>query len=346
MTHRLSTSGIPYLDSVWNVTSGCTKISPACANCYAEVLHNQRHKALLDGKKMPECYREPFERVVLHEDRLDAPLRARKGRTIGVCFMSDLFHEDVPNEFLDRVFAVMGLCPQHRFVVLTKRPERMREYVCRRRGTAVYVARSAEVVGRNLRDSHPGLAPSNWRRNGMDQVHAIWPLPNVALGVTVWDQASADRAVPILLDTPAALRFVSIEPMLGPVDLRYLQPSDPPVEINALAGTHGVLRPHEGENDRLDWVICGGESGPNARPMHTEWARSLRDQCQSAGVPFYFKQVGEWVPYYHEVEVDPLTDDRSTWIGDFPFKRVGTKRAGHLLGGREHREIPEGWTTA
>jgi protein gp37 len=179
---------------------------------------------------------EPF-RVTLHEDKLDVPLRWRKPRRIFVVSMGDLFHEDVPRRWQVLVWRRMISCPQHTFMVLTKRPERMREFV---------------------RDSL--LFP----------VFPNRPLPNVWLGVTAENQAMAEERVPVLLSIPAAVRFVSCEPCLGPVKLD--NPSAP------------LLR-------GLQWVIAGGESGPKRRPSDPEWFRSLRDQCAAAGVPFFLKQM-------------------------------------------------------
>jgi protein gp37 len=186
-----------------------------------------------------------FNRVVLHEDRLSKPLKWRKPRRVFVNSMSDLFHDDVPDAYIAEVFSVMARAPQHTFQVLTKRHGRMRSLL--NRGS--------------FRDN---LA--TWCRP--------WPLPNVWLGVSVEDQKWADVRVPALLDTPAAVRFLSCEPLLGPVWLKafWLQPTFP--------------------GPRINWVIVGGESGPGARPMHADWARSLRDRCVAAGVPFFFKQTG------------------------------------------------------
>ena len=258
----------------WNPVVGCTPASPGCDNCYAKRLHDQRHAAHVDGKDVPACYARSFEWVIILPDRLKQPLHWRKPRRIFVNSMSDLFHPAVPFEFLDRVFAVMARCPQHTFMVLTKRPERMREYVL---GT---IAR-----GMTWREGVTGRLPSN-----------VW------LGVTAEDQAMADARIPILLDTPAAKRFVSIEPMLGPVDLPWLR--------------HGFLDP--AFYNVLDWVICGGETGPKARSMAFSSPRDLRDQCADAGVPFFFKQWGD----YRCCPASPRYRDR-------------------LLDGREHNDMPE-----
>lgn len=231
---------IEWAEQVWNPVTGCTKVSAGCKNCYAERMATRlrgRHGYPAD---------EPF-RVTLHPGRLDEPMRWRKPRRVFVNSMSDLFHEYVPDEFIDRVFAVMACAPQHQFLVLTKRPNRMRDW-CQR------IARG------------PALE--------------TWPLPNVWLGVSAEDQLAADRRIPILLDTPAAVRFVSAEPLLEPVVL-----------IDYLPDTHDGHRDPRG-GPWLDWVIVGGESGSGARRCDVKWVRAIVGQCQAAGVSVFVKQLG------------------------------------------------------
>jgi len=224
---------------------------------------------------------EPF-RVTLHPDRLSEPRKWRKPRTVFVCSMGDLFHEVVPGTFIHHIWIQMALCRDHTFLVLTKRPERMAELV-------------------------PAL--NNYEHGTPN---------NVWLGVTAENQQRANERIPLLLQTPAAVRFVSIEPMLGPVDLRWY------------LGTGEMLSSHY-----LDWVIVGGESGPGARPMHPDWARGVRDQCAAAGVPFFFKQWGS---------ADQLAGRRAYAIqaGWRPEEAKG----GHLLDGREYHEWPTAWEAA
>jgi protein gp37 len=196
----------------------------------------------------------------------------------------------VPDAFIDRVFAVMALCSQHTFQILTKRAERMRAYVQHleeRLGAVWDLTNQPTWIELPAGRSFPRF-PDNW------------PLPNVWLGVSVENQHLADERIPLLLQTPAAVRFISAEPLLGPVDLRFLQPSDPPVEIDAMNGTHGVLRPHGSTNTRLDWVmIVGGESGPGARPCALEWIESIVAQCRAAAIPVFVKQLGAYVVSEH-----------------------------------------------
>lgn len=263
-------TNIEWTDVTWNPTTGCTKVSKGCRNCYAETVASR----FWGDRK--------FTDVLVHPERLDQPLRWRKPRRVFVDSMSDLFHEAVPDEFIDRVFAVMALAPQHTFQVLTKRPERMLAYL-----------NGDDVAGGWTRHDRWSNAGAQMRPDlAFVRGQAPMVLPNVELGVSIEDQQSADRRVHLLLRTPAAVRFVSAEPLLGPIDLRFLQPGDPATEIDALSGTHGVLRPHRGRCDRLDWVIVGGESGHDASPCDVAWIRSIVAQCRDALVPCFVKQLG------------------------------------------------------
>jgi len=269
------TSKIEWTDATWNPVTGCTLVSEGCRNCYAARLAATRLKHHPSRKGLARLAADGEAKftgeVRLNGDWLDQPLGWKRPRRIFVCAHGDLFHEAVPDEWIDAVFAVMALAPRHTFQLLTKRPGRMRAYLAAPwidgdvAGTlARYAAQYRVWIGL----PHIDEAAAGRRAPG-------WPLANVWLGVSVEDQRAAGERIAVLLDTPAAIRFVSAEPLLGPVDLsRYL--------------TQGTRH--------LDWVICGGESGPGARPMHPDWARSLRDQCAAAGVPFFFKQWGAWAP--------------------------------------------------
>ncbi len=230
-------SDIEWTEETWNPVTGCTKVSQGCQHCYAERF-SERFRSV---KGHP--YEMGFD-LTLRPERLDHPLRWKKPRRVFVNSMSDLFHEDVPDEFIDRVFVVMSMTGRHTFQVLTKRAERMRDYCS-----------SPATVGRIVTDSLELL-------DGIDVSHhhahfsAITDgLPNVWLGVSVEDQKRTDERIPLLLETPAAVRFVSAEPLLGMIDFG------------------------EALNE-IDWVIVGGESGPGARPMNPDWVRSIRDQCR------------------------------------------------------------------
>jgi protein gp37 len=261
-----------------------------------------------------------FSEVRIHPERLGQPMRWRKPRKIFVCSMGDLFHESVPSGFIGGVYNVIQRNPWHIFQILTKRPKRMLELL----GSGYYSK----------------------------------PLPNLWLGVTAENQAMADERIPLLLQTPAAVRFVSVEPMLGPVNLMDIpwhpgRPTFP--ETDDLSDGRSAI--HIVEGKRIDWVICGGETGPGARPMHPDWARLLRDQCVAAGVLFHFKHWGEWAPVTHYDQNDnPLLcislptektvkpgDKEIVWQEGTPVNmlRVGKKAAGRLLDGREWNEFPE-----
>lgn len=277
----------------------CTHATPGCVHCYAEGLN----KRLGTGLPFKPGHAGEIE-LFLDEEMLLAPLRWRKPRMIFVCSMTDLFADFVPDEWIDRIFAVMALTPQHTYQVLTKRSARMRAYVGALAGT------------------YPDGWPKNeahyrvWQQMGrVDQLGLgckppAWPLPNAWLGVSAEDQRRADERIPDLLATPAAIRFVSAEPLLGPIDLtrldllRYFKvpnPDDPNWPRNtfdALRGRSDIHPIHHAEPDwcKLDWIIVGGESGRGARPMHPDWARQIRDQCAAAGTAFFFKQMAKREP--------------------------------------------------
>lgn len=324
---------IEWTDATWNVVTGCAKVSQGCKNCYA-----LRDWPRLAANPKTVYFGREFTDVRCHPDRLEQPMRWTKPRMIFVNSMSDLFHDDVPDEFIDRVFAVMARARHHTFQVLTKRPERMREYL-----------NTSDRIGRVAAASHEvPYCAMEWIRE--------WPLPNVWLGVSVEDQATAAERIPLLLDTPAAVRWVSAEPCLGPIDLsRYLGPR----QIANPDGYGGDIGSGWTTDFRtLDWVVCGGESGPKARPMHPDWARSLRDQCKSAGVAFHFKQWGGWeIASTQNGHYDGnMETNRAVWVhtdgvitkpsyfrsdggdtnGAYAMVRVGKKRAGRLLDGMPH----------
>lgn len=268
---------IEWCEEVWNPVTGCTKMSPGCKNCYAE-----RMAQRLKGRYGYPAD-DPF-RVTLHPERLEQPVRWRKPRTVFVPSMGDLFHKDVPNTFLHRVWTAMVQSPRHQYLVLTKRPKRLARYV-----------------------NYLGGAP----------------LANVALGVSV-ENADYLWRIAELLKIPAALRFVSFEPLLGPVDPSpWLVPAT------------------------LDWVICGGESGPKARPMHPDWPRDVRDLCAVAGVPFFFKQWGEWWPCPTGAIGSAFRPGATRtiarcydWNDGNVMHAVGKKAAGRLLDGQVWAQTP------
>jgi protein gp37 len=247
--------------ATWNPVAGCYRISPGCDHCYAE--------AIASRFAGTTAYPNGFA-VTLHPDRLTQPLRWARPRRIFVNSMSDLFHPAVPDEYIASVFAVMAATPRHTYLVLTKRHGRMRSLlrdVCRcgaghRPGEHFRAAMSWAATAHNP-EGVPGLS-------GHEVYHRVpWPLPNVWLGISAEDQRWWDVRVPALLEIPAAIRFVSAEPLLGPI---------------RLTGISQLSRP--------DWIIAGGESGPRARPMDPQWVRDLRDDAVRNQVPFFFKQWG------------------------------------------------------
>lgn len=286
-------TSIEWTDRTWNPVTGCTKVSPGCDNCYAESIARRfaGSKAFPDG----------FD-VTLHEDRIDQPYRWRKPARVFVNSMSDLFHQDVPDLFITRVFDVMEANPQHTFQVLTKRHARMRSFVQQReQHRREYAVKFDDCPTEAMRNS-PAAQQARAR--------AGRPPANIWLGVSVENQKWADVRIPALLDTPAAVRFLSCEPLLGPVWIGdYAWQACPCCDgegHDEACARCADSRCESGHVHKLDWVIVGGESGPKARAMHPDWARGLRDQCAQDHVPFFMKQWGEWGPAEFIVRVcDP-----------------------------------------
>lgn len=324
-------TGIEWTNATWNPVTGCAKVSQGCKNCYA-----LRDWPRLAAVSSTVYYGRKFTDVQCHPERLDQPLRWKRPRMIFVNSMSDLFHEDVPFEFIDQVFAVMAMATRHTFQVLTKRPERMREYLS-------YVNR-AEAIGWAETElfGRVGKLPAGAY---LGPTHRRLPIPNVWLGVSVEDQATADERIPLLLETPAAVRWLSIEPLLGPVSLRWLSAWPENAPTSATNPYNGGRTDHLDGLRRLDWVVVGGESGPKARPMHPDWVRTLRDQCADAGVPFFFKQWGEWAPsnelHRAGVIIGHQLHSHPWGICNPQMARAGKKMAGRLLDGKVWDEYPK-----
>ena len=361
----------------------CEKISPGCKNCYASRWQPRARMPTFDKADLDEI------EVYLDEDVLHKVLRRRKPARIFWCDMTDMFGSWVPDEWIIHILAVMALTPHLTHQILTKRPERMRELLSDSETWLRIEWKCADLKGP---DEAPALAirEPQW-------------LISVHLGVSVENQEQADKRIPELLNTPAAVRFLSVEPLPGPVDLGAINVAPkkvqrPPHPGAAKGGCSCAMCQHAIEKTRsetgtfdlvpmnaaewlncltgeiitsmrlgydsdnkVDWVIVGGESGPNARPMHPDWARSIRDQCAAAGVPFFFKQWGAWLPFSQQ---DPNVDKQ--WLGRFktvfndgkvvdglldawpeirpkvsPAQCVGKKTAGRLLDGSRHNEMPE-----
>lgn len=336
----------------------CTHVSEGCRHCYAEKMNVERPFGMGTGH---EYKHQNLKEIEFRLVNLDQPIRWQKPRSIFVNSMTDLFHEEVPFRMIDKVFAAMCCGQEHRFMILTKRPGRMREYMdAESRDWSVF---------RAIREN---FAPE-WRENSrLEECPLDWPPENVWLGTSVENQDALEERVPELQQTPAAVRFLSCEPLLGPLNFTIWSE---PIHINLLKGEDGV----EPSIPGIDWVIAGGESGPNARPMHPDWVREICGQCREADVPFFFKQWGAWKPisemedagdgYYKpnkkaESEAEQMTYNeiygRECTVDTMNLQydgqegiesvdghtqmqmfRVGKKEAGRELDGRTHDAFPE-----
>jgi protein gp37 len=348
-------TAIEWCDATWNPATGCQPVSAGCDNCYARIITERFHGP------------GSFDKVQLHPERLGDPLRWRKAKKVFVNSMGELFHADVPDEYVAAAWTTMYWTSRHArrskprqtYKILTKRHARMRSWV-------------RQWGDRDQRVSWiESAAAQGWCDDQDVQEAPFMPavLPNVILGVSVEDQEHADLRIPQLLETPAALRFLSCEPLLGPVDLAGFLPREPgtwyPVECrhghDACPLCDRELRPDQA----INWVIVGGESTRGARPMHLDWARSLLAQCTAAGVPFFFKQHGEWAPWvghpqgeagpgdtfinpdgqlghvWFNEDLDYATNHVGPWGPKSQVvTRVGKKRAGRELDGREWLQFP------
>lgn len=320
-------SSIEWTDATWNPVTGCTSVSPGCDHCYARAIAER-------FRGVPGHHFEHGFDLTLRDHTLGLPLRWRKPRRIFVNSMSDLFHADVPEDYIARVFAVMAATPWHTYQVLTKRHGRMRALLSDG-GFESLVIEHWDALTEEHGDRIGRRPGWNW-----------YPLPNVWLGVSVETQQWADIRVPALLDTPAAVRFLSCEPLLGPVDLsRWLG-----LEFYESFGwgeeMFASLNDRVGPRGGLHWVIAGGESGHRARPADPAWLRTLRDQCEAARTAFLFKQWGAWMPAGHGIGRftgaerligQPLDDMGHRQI----MRRVGKHTAGRELDGRTHDAFPD-----
>lgn len=347
---------IEWTDATWNVVTGCAIVSPGCTNCYAMKLagtrlrdHPSRNGLTTDSKAGPVWNGQ----VRFNTGWLTQPLRWTKPRKVFVCAHGDLFHEGVTDDQLDQIFAVMALAPQHVFQVLTKRPKRMRDYLL-----AFTAERLSQALGAFV---HAGEKATQADR------FIPLPLPNVWMGVSAEDQTRANERIPVLLETPAAIRWVSAEPLIGPLDLTAID--------DGFSDARNVLRSFSAQQQAaqytetidlcidtpgLDWVVVGGESGAGSRPMHPDWARDLRDQCADAGVPFLFKQWGDWAPGENAQNTIGRTVETADWFNDAwdyqtltpasaegmhiddepTLYRAGRRASGRLLDGQLHDGYP------
>lgn len=330
---------IEWCDSTFNPWTGCTKVSPGCDHCYAEAWSKRagdkvgkwgpgaprvrtsvamwRQPARWNAQPFVECTSCGWRGADPHDSTpgwTECPACGKEAlkssrRRVFCASLADVFDNEVPVQWRRDLFALISQTPNLDWLLLTKRIGNAREMIAD--------AVAAERLG-------------GWRP-------LPWPWPNVWIGATIVNQAEADRDIPKLLATPAAVRFVSMEPLLGPVDL-------PGLVYYGTESSGGIVRLGSKGYTQLDWVIAGGESGHKARAMHPDWARSLRDQCAVSSVPFLFKQWGEWRP----TQADAVVDDRQNCVPMYVFPdgqrmaRVGKKAAGRLLDGVAHNGFPRG----
>lgn len=363
---------IEWTEVSWNPIVGCTKVSEGCRNCYAIRSANRMNGniAAYQGlTKIVNVKPEWTGAVRFIEERLLQPLKWQRPRMIFVNSMSDLFHEAVSDAQLENIFAVMCVAQKHTFQVLTKRPERMKSFLCQPHISSSIRFKIEEGMGYKI-----------------DYFEKSWPPSNVWLGVSVEDQKTSDERIPLLLQTPAAIRWISAEPLLGSIDIsRFIGTRNDGIKNDVYECQscghiadgafftlsngidYDVICPncHGNEEEvgektvgNLHWVVTGGESGPHARPSHPDWFRSLCDQCLAASVPFFFKQWGEWgtvqqLAVYKNSQlatVDPSTGNfylrdkahnLSMPVDTFnTMLRAGRKAAGRLLDGREWNQYP------
>lgn len=283
----MATTKIQWATKVWNPVTGCEKVSEGCAECYAEKFAKRLKK--MPNPKVSDKYKNGFK-PTCHPESLKEPEKWKKPQRVFVCSMGDLFHEDIPFEFITKVFATMVMHPKHTFMLLTKRPERMKEFI--------------DWVNPNC----------------------LIDLKNIWLGVTAENQERFEERVSILLQIPARIHFVSIEPMLNSVNLNkaFVIPNVEDVTMHT-----------------VNWIICGGETGSNARPLNGDWVKNLRDQCYVSETPFFFKQWGEYITIPREdVKKYPLSILKTDLHYHCVYARVGKKAAGNLIDGKEWNQFP------
>lgn len=374
---------IQWTNRTWNPTTGCKMVSEGCRFCYAEKMSKrlagmgqEKYKGILTDKGK-------FNGVVrTHDAELMKPFTWKKPCMVFVNSMSDLFHEDVPFEFIDKVFAVMALTPHITYQILTKRPERMAEYLVGMREEGFTNGYVADHLGDRAWRYFPQIPRHLLKTQNEDRSKMKWPLPNVWLGTSVENQAAANERIRHLLACPSAVRFLSCEPLLGPVDITNKGLKNAYSVPTRFVGGHPCEWTDPGDKfiGDIHWVIAGGESGsPKARPMHPDWARMLRDQCANAGVPFFFKQWGEYGTTFQLLDGSPTfyqfhsfqnwVNKAGAWMrgnicvdtkgrvlkigGDFMLardedafpvvllKKMGKHKSGRLLDGVEHDEFPQ-----
>lgn len=339
-------TGIEWADATWNPLVGCAVLSPGCKHCYAmklaarleaiDLAQERRegepgpmahYRGLTDQTKGGAVWNGEYN---LAPDALfHKPLAWQRSRKIFVNSMSDLWYDPVPLSVIDRVFAIMALSPHHEFQLLTKRARRMRQYL----NDPATPGRISEAVQTLYRE---GMVQ---REGRMEPLRVLWPLPNLWLGISVENQDQAQIRIPELMASPAAIRWISAEPLLGPVNFRTIRVDGGTVD--ALIGARPGYHP-------IDWIVVGGESGPRSRPMNPQWVRDIREQCEDAGVTFFFKQWGDWLRF-GETDASGNTNVRArgkrtdVWHdwenGEFSV-RVGKRDAGNFIDEKQHIAWP------
>ena len=342
-------SKIEWTELTWNPIIGCSEVSPGCTNCYAVRWANRfpEKDAYKNTVKKLENGRTVWTgHVNKLESKLREPIINQQPSVYFVNSMSDLFHEHVPFHFIDLVFATMAIAKHHTFQILTKRPQRMLEWFEYKDPAWANPGMQGDerIRFQTYHTYGQQITSDQWQ----------WPLPNVWIGVSVEDQKRADLRIPLLIKTPAAVRFLSCEPLLEQIDLK----------LTNRIRTNDEMQLHESTASRsqlIDWIIVGGESGAEARPMHPNWVRNIRDQCKDQNVPFFFKQWGQWKEIksddYHHYNFTGYFD----WNGDFqkvgkciflpkfglmpndcrlPMAKVLKKDAGRELDGVIHNALP------
>lgn len=355
-------TSISWTDKTWPVSRGCLRVSEGCRNCYAQ---RQANRFSAPGKPFHGYVTSKLKviddddqfvdinwtgKVSFLPDMLREPMRWKKPCRVFVNSMSDLFHDDLTNEQIAAVFGVMAACPQHQFQVLTKRSKRMREWFAwaEREGAHEHVRvflhiHATQVIARHYRCPFIDAMPQFDGR-----LHAVWPIPNVWIGVSVEDQDAADERIPDLLSAPAAIRFLSCEPLLGPVDLFHIHHGNKFYNVlDGSAHTDDGSRFKATWRDltrRIDWVIVGCESGPRARACDYRWIRRIRDQVVGAGRPLFLKQAKSCLEHDDELGISNVAIRRPKQFviagGPNAHKKGGGVFERPYLDGRQHLSFP------
>lgn len=349
----MSKSTIEWTERTWNpIVSGCSIISQGCKNCYAmemarrlEFMGQEKYAGLTEKTEGGHIRWNGKIKIDMDDKALYKPLKRKKPTMYFVNSMTDLFHDDVPFEAIDRVMAVIALCPQHTFQVLTKRPERMKEYFTNKNWDLDW------VLEKQGYEKPFAYEISDERLTELSDLNYI--LPNLWLGVSVENQKTANERIPFLLETPAKVRFLSCEPLLENIEF-----------INKIGLKCDICGNDDGEVGRcfcgmptlsgIHWVIVGGESGKGARPMHPDWVRNIKEQCENADVAFFFKQWGEYCPVEKHkngakylangvsYNISIFKKTKRHFFDEYVFSlKVGKKIAGRLLDGIEYNEMPK-----